>query len=285
MDRQDAINAMAVVYPEIDRDVLGDILAYYNNDVDRACSQLLATCTPNYDEQAAEEERQIELAIAASLAKENRPRFLSQADVEQIAAVQIQIAARSWICQQRIHTLRSLSLGNTPVDVRRRCLESLESAATMRRTRGRTSRMMTVGGSLKNALMRATSRQRIGFEGFGDAATRERLIKHNDGDHDQLPGCEWQPPLLLLATQATESSSDSVQSSPRDVTVALHDVAMGFEAAEQTHPKTCDDRRGLLSAEERYASRVGRAKAANAAKKKAAAAVNSATPLLLAIDG
>lgn len=296
MDRQDAINAMAIVYPEIERGVLGDILTFFNNDVDRACSQLLLTCTPDH-EQAAEEQRAIELAIAASLefaefAAESPGQFASR---EQIAAIQIQRHLRSWICQRRIHKLRSLSLGNTPVDVRRRCLESLESAAAVRKAGGRTSRTTVVGGNLSswtwaNAFKRAASRQRVGvYEGVGDAAVRERLIERNDevDNDDEPPRYEWQPPTLLLATQAG-SSSDSVQSSPRDVTATLHDVAISFDAveqAEQAEQKASHAQCGLLSAEERYASRVGRAKAANAAKKKAVAAANSSTPLLLATDG
>lgn len=295
MDRQDAINAMTIVYPEIERGVLGDILTFFNNDVDRACSQLLMTCTPDH-EQAAEEQRAIELAIAASL---EFPEFAAEDQCqsrEQIAAIQIQRHLRSWICQRRIHKLRSLSLGNTPVDVRRRCLESLESAAAVRKAGGRTSRTTVVGGNLSswtwaNAFKRAASRQRVGvYEGVGDAAARERLIERNDevDNDDEPPRYEWQPPTLLLATQAG-SSSDSVQSSPRDVTATLHDVAISFDAVEQAEQKAEQKAshalRGLLSAEERYASRVGRAKAANAAKKKAVAAASSSTPLLLAIDG
>lgn len=292
MDRQDTINAMAIVYPEIERGVLGDILTFFNNDVDRACSQLLMTCTPDH-EQAAEEQRAIELAIAASLEFAEFAAEHQCQSREQIAAIQIQRHLRSWICQRRIHKLRSLSLGNTPVDVRRRCLESLESAAAVRKAGGRTSRTTVVGGNLSswtwaNAFKRAASRQRVGvcYEGVGDAAARERLIERNDevDNDDEPPRYEWQPPTLLLATQAG-SSSDSVQSSPRDVTATLHDVAISFDAVEQAEQKASHAQRGLLSAEERYASRVGRAKAANAAKKKAVAAANSSTPLLLATDG
>lgn len=258
-----ALNAFAIVFPELDRDILKAVL-----DANSGCVELAIAALTNESVQDNDDDDYVR-ALALSLGT------ACDEQLARHAKTVIMRHVRVWLYRIRMRALRELeqaaaSAGDDAhslreleaerLRIRERCKASFGQAAVTKPEAKKARRLSPFASAAKI----------IGGKGLlsGMRGGRARLLDFDAGfDEPTVLMHEWQPPTLLLPSGSSDSvvgsSSDSAGSSPRDVTVEHTELHVAFPSAES-----------------RYASRVARAKKANLLRCGSSASRAGSMPLL-----